>query len=177
MKRRNPRKRSGSRNVGLAEALNSLLKGEKITPENLAQKASQQKRFVTEDDMDDAFEEALDSGLLAVADEEDSEDYDEEYSEEDSEFDIDFDEDDDFRSGRDLVFTGRIEGGRRGERREGLEKYDRDWLDIDDEDPFGRENNPTLFTPLNIGIGVVVLGVAGFFGYKHFTKSDDKSNS
>lgn len=42
----------------------------------------------------------------------------------------------------------------------------------DDDDDDWRYNPTNLFTPLNIGIGVTILGLAGYFGYKHFKKEE-----
>lgn len=179
MKKRNPRK-SKAKKASLADALNAMLKGEVspstakkagVKPEDLAQRAAEQKRFETDDDMEDAFDEVFSSGALAATDYDDEDDdYDEESEDELYEY---YDEDDDLISGRDLIAPP-VEGGRQGERRRGLEKYDREWTDDEfDVDRFDRQNNPSWMTPTTIGVSVAMIGLVGYFGYKHFF-SDNK---
>jgi hypothetical protein len=180
---RNPKK---SKARSMDAALNALLKQGRLdasigdlreqaplpTKQASKPRVVQQKRFIPSDEeMDDMFESVVESGALKVFDDEYGDE--DEYSEDEEDiYESILDDDDEIRSGRDLIgWDGPIEGGRTGERRAGLERYDREWEEVDDDDGIHR-NPATIFTPLNIGIGVTVLGLAGYFGYKHFKKEE-----
>lgn len=186
MRRFNPPKKKKS--DGIEAALNALFSGQVTpTPESTTPKQSKkvelpptrpeiQKKLETVEDMEDLFEEQLRSGALAeldaLADEED--DYPDEEDSEDWDEDVDEDDEDDYASGRAQAFRPAVAGGRSRYVGEQKELFDRrsEWFDEDYDDDDIHRNPATLFTPLNIGIGVTILGLAGYFGYKHFTKDE-----
>ncbi len=151
MRKRNPRK--SSKQVSMADAINALLKGEtKAKPVK-----PKQKTTTVQDDFDEwrDLEEDSDDDIRVFPDSE-------EIEIERSPLELAFEEEDSEEGMSSFI---------RGSGTD-LSIYE----DEEDDDDWYR-NNPSIFTPLNIGIGVLVLGTAGYFGYKKFTKSDDESNS
>ena len=158
----------------MADALNSLLKGEASTEAKPQKKVAQKAKKT-------AVKPPAPPPAKVMKKVEEI-DIDEEFSEEEASEEDFLDGDDSFASSAFLF--GEDDGGY-------IEDEDDAYDDlVDDEDDLDFSNlaskraefmgdlekNPsTLFTPVNIGIGVTVLGLAGYFGYKHFKQDDGQS--